>query len=75
MPELIESRAVPPNRIAATLETPADKLFDVLQQIQILPAVHNLELVYVNYEDDLENSGQIPCPPISTLHRKLSKES
>lgn len=61
-PEIVEASIVPPAKIAAALETPVQTLQSSLEAIQALSWVWNLDLAYVNYEDDLEQSGQIACP-------------
>lgn len=55
------------DRIGAILECPSDRLLRTLEELQAIPGVWNLELAYVNYEDDLNGDGQMPCPPIEDL--------
>lgn len=68
--EIPDCQIVPPDRIAASLETPSLNILRALKKISNLPAVLNLELVYINYEDDIERDGEIGCPPISELDEK-----
>ena len=68
--EVPDCQVVPPDRIAASLETPSLNILRALKKIGNLPDVLNLELVYINYEDDLERDGEIACPPISELNEK-----
>lgn len=62
-----------PGRLAATVECPADKLPELLQRISDMRDALDLELVFVNYEDDLDEDGQILCPSLSGLHCKFRK--
>lgn len=71
MPELLQAARGAPGRVAATFETPASKLLGRLQACQKLPGVIGLELVYVNYEDDIDANGFIDCGPLEDLRRKL----
>lgn len=65
--EIVAARSVEPDRIAAAVETSAAKLPRILQNIEKMPEVLNLELVFVNYEDDLDKSGGIACPPLADI--------
>lgn len=75
MPELLEAAQGAPERVAATFETPASKLLECLQKCQKIPGVLGLELVYVNYEDDMDKDGFIDCGPLDELRRKLKNKS
>lgn len=69
--EIVETRISPPDRIAATVEASSANLTKILQKIQEMDDILSLELVYVNYEDDLDADGSMPCPPVSEfLNRK-----
>lgn len=68
--EIPDCQVIPPNLIAATLETPSLNILRAFKMIDKLPGVLNLEIVYINYEDDLERDGGISCPPISELAEK-----
>lgn len=68
--EVMDCQIVPPGRIAASVETPSINILRVLKKLGNLPAALDLELVYINYEDDLERDGAIICPPISEVHEK-----
>lgn len=60
----IEARIMGTDRIAATVEASSDLLPIILKKIQDLPDVFNLELIYVNYEEDLDENGNMPCAPM-----------
>lgn len=61
---VIEARVAGENKIAASAESRSDTLPGLLQNIQADPQVLDLELVYVNYEDDLDSAGNMPAPPL-----------
>ncbi len=65
--EVIDSLVVQPDRVAASLETPSLNILRAFKKINTLPGVLNLEIVYINYEDDLDRDGSIACPPLSEL--------
>lgn len=65
---------VAPDRLAAIIEAPAAKLLDSLRAVEKLPDFVNLELVYVNYEDDLEAAGGIGCPPLAEIYKRARDE-
>lgn len=64
-PCLVAAEEIPPGKVAAVIEIPAIDLTAALKKLSSLPGVWNLELVYVNYEDDLDSGGFIACPPDS----------
>lgn len=70
LPGLLAAARGAPERIAATIETPAANLLDCLRNFQKLRGVIDLELVYVNYEDDMDTNGFIDSP---SLHEALLK--
>lgn len=74
MKPVIEWKTVSPDRIAATIECPSLDLLATLQQIKAQPAVLEMDLVFVNYEDDIDAEGYVPCPPLEQL-KKSSKNS
>lgn len=63
----IEINQIGSDRLAATVEAPSSSLPLLLRRIQDFPNVFELELVYVNYEEDLDADGNMPCPPISKI--------
>ncbi len=73
MPETVSAAQGADDRIAATMETPAHKLLASLESAKKLPGVIDLELIYVNYEDDMDGSGFIDCGPIAEIYGKLKK--
>lgn len=50
-------------RVAAVLECPGLELQKTLEAIAALEAVLHLDVAYVNHEDDIDEHGNIPCPP------------
>lgn len=70
IPGLVEAAQGAPGRIAATVETPVPNLLDCLQECRNLSGVIDLELVYINYEDDLDSNGFMDGP---SLHEALQK--
>lgn len=73
LPGVVDKRQVPPDKIALTLEAPSQDLTGRLKSLKNLPNIWDLELVYVNYEDDLDAHGHIACPAISEIRDKLSE--
>lgn len=69
-PGVMDAREIPPDKLAAVLECPADRLPAFLRGLRKRKGVINLELAFVNYEDDLEACGQINCPPLAELKKK-----
>lgn len=61
-PWVVDTRPVPPDKLAVTLESQSRSIMDNLQLLAALPEVWNLGLVFVNYEDDLDPDGFMPCP-------------
>ena len=49
--------------LAVVLERPSALLRAELGEMRGLPGVEALHLVYADYEDDLDESGNMPCPP------------
>lgn len=72
MPVVVEARAVTADRIAAAVEASSDLLPMVLKEIQELPDLLQLEVVFINYEDDLDAQGEIKSPPLADII-KLSR--
>lgn len=54
---------VNPEKLAVSLELPSAELTTFLKKLATLPLVQDLELVFVNYEDDLDDEGHIAVPP------------
>lgn len=50
-------------KLAVVLECPSQLLQQRLEAVETLENVLTLEVAYVNYEEDLEATGTIPCPP------------
>lgn len=47
---------------AAVIEAPAGDLTEKMKELASLPEVIELQLVFADYEDDLDDSGQIDMP-------------
>lgn len=62
-PGVIEVQAVEEIKLAAVLESPSERLQSDLEALSELPHVIQLDVVYVNYEDDMDSSGHMACPP------------
>lgn len=73
MPEIVAAAQGAPERIAATIDAPAAELLNCLQKCQNLPQVIGLELVYVNYEDDMDRDGFIACASLNEILQKMKK--
>ena len=50
-------------RVAAVLECPGLALQKTLEAIAALETVLHLDVAYVNHEDDIDENGNMPCPP------------
>lgn len=72
-PAVLQAVEASPGRIAAGVETPADSLLKVLRDLERLPGVVQLELVFVNYEDDMDENGFIECGDMEALRKQLKK--
>ena len=57
-----------PCLLAAVVETGAARLEDVLADMAAWDGVLVVGLASVNYEDDLDERGHIPCPPRKPRH-------
>lgn len=63
MPQILEIAPVDDNKLAITLEAPAFALTSFLKQLGEMDSILNLEVIYVNYEDDLDRDGYMDVPP------------
>ena len=62
-------------RVAAVLESPAADIQKQLEAIQALPEVLHVDVAYANFEDDVDESGHIPCPlPPEGGHKRHRRE-
>lgn len=75
MPEIIDAGGASPERIGASLEIPSAQLLDFLRTCHNLPGVIDTELVYVNYEDDMDENGRIDCGPLQELQARLKRKA
>lgn len=48
---------------AVVLESPSVTLKRDMEHLAEMPQVQAVDVAYISYEDDLEESGSIPCPP------------
>lgn len=62
LPWVVDTRQVPPDKLAVTLESPSENILEDLKNTSRLANVWNLELVFVNYEEDLDDEGFMKCP-------------
>lgn len=74
MPPILEANPATASRIGAALETPASNLLDSLRACKNLSGVIDIELVYVNYEDDIDACGFIECGSYENILRKLQSK-
>lgn len=65
MPPIIALNCVNHEKMAVTLEIAAPELTGFLKKLSALPEILNLELIFVNYEDDLDEAGFMQVPPES----------
>lgn len=72
-PWIVDVKFAPPDKLAVALDSPANELMGNMQIAANLPGVWNLELVCVNYEDDLESGEDMNCPPIAEIWKKIKK--
>ena len=50
-------------KLAAVLESPSRRLQEDLEALNGLDHVLQLDVAYVNYEEDLDGRGHMDCPP------------
>ena len=50
-------------KLAVVLESPSHSLQRDLEYVNGLPHVLMLDVAFINYEDDLDSQGHMPCPP------------
>lgn len=63
-----------PCLLAAVVEADAARLEGVLASLAAWDGVLNVGLASVNYEDDLDERGCIPCPPHKTRCRGAGED-
>lgn len=73
LPWIVDAKIAAPDRLAVTLESPAQEIMEKMRLASRLPGVWNLELVYMNYEDDMESEEGIICPPIAEIRNKIKE--
>ncbi|MDR0466212.1 MAG: chaperone NapD [Deltaproteobacteria bacterium] len=52
-----------PCRIAAVLEAPSQDMEDALSRILAWEGVLTVDIALLSYEDEVEDGGEIRCPP------------
>lgn len=61
---VLEVQEVPgTDKLAVVLESPSQSLQGYLEYVNGLPHVLALDVAFINYEDDMDNQGNMPCPP------------
>ena len=64
---VVETRPTPDDALirglAVVVERSSADLKAELESLRDLPGVEALHLVYADYEDDLDEKGEMPCPP------------
>lgn len=61
--QIVEISRVDEAKAAAVLEMPGHELTTFLKKLSSLPPILSLELIFVNYEDDLDAEGYMRTPP------------
>ena len=61
-PGVVEVQAVEEDKVAVVVESPSDRLQDDLEKVNQLDHVVQLDVVYVNYEEDMDSEGHMACP-------------
>ncbi len=63
-PGIVDVRELEDGRkLAAVLESPSRRLQEALEALGGLGHVLQLDVAYVNYEEDLDGQGHMACPP------------
>ena len=66
-PGVADVRPVPGSEhspcFAVVLDSPSVTLKRDMEHLAEMPQVQAVDVAYISYEDDLEESGSIPCPP------------
>ena len=61
-PGVAEVQAVEEIKVAAVVESPSDRLQIDLEAVNALEHVVQLDVVYANFEEDMDSSGHMACP-------------
>lgn len=61
--QISETQTVGRDKIVAVLELPGQELTSLLKRIAAMPPILSLELIFINYEDDLDGNGYMEIPP------------
>ena len=61
---VLEVQEVPDvDKLAVVLESSSRTLQGYLEYVNGLPHVLALDVAFINYEDDMDITGHMPCPP------------
>lgn len=63
MPQILELKPVDTGKLAISLELPGSELTAFLKKLSDLEDILNVEVIFVNYEDDLDTEGHMEIPP------------
>ncbi len=66
-PQISEIQQLDAEKIAAVVECPVAELPGLLKNISTVPGMLDMELVFVNYEDDMDEAGFMNCPSEAEL--------
>jgi nitrate reductase NapD len=67
---VVEVQPVEAIKVAAVVESPSDRLQADLEAANGLDHVVQLDVIYVNYEEDMDSEGHMPCPAHCGRRRK-----
>ena len=67
--EVIETRQVDAGKLAAVVECSSLDIQKVLEGLAGIDSVLQLDVAYINFEDDMDSEGCIPCPPHQSCKR------
>jgi len=62
-PEVVETRQVDAGKLAAVVECSSLDIQKVLEGMAGMESVLQLDVAYINFEDDMDSDGCIACPP------------
>lgn len=67
-PQIVELSPVQEDKTAAAIELPGQEVTSFLKKISSINQILSLELIFVNYEDDLDENGNMLLPPEAKKH-------
>ncbi|MDO5536432.1 MAG: hypothetical protein Q4F72_02730 [Desulfovibrionaceae bacterium] len=62
-PGVVETKTAADGRLACVFERGSLELQKGLEDLNGLEGVIQMDVVYINYEDDLDETGHMACPP------------